>query len=160
MTEGDFPSLVPTVNSRRWDACIQVYAAMETESYHQHSFDDAAPAQRVWSGYIGPLMEQFGFSRPKGTQVIKDLERMGCIEIKVQGKRNKPTEVVVIQPPTPESFGASRDALYQVDRDGVQFSTEQSAKLDMLRRIEQLETTMEAVLKELNRHILQDHAEI
>ena len=155
------PSLVPVIKSKRWDACQEIYAEMDAQSRREILADDDLDptARRVWTGYIGSLMEKFKFTRSKGSQVIKDLERMGCIEIKEVGKRTKPSEIVVIQPPTQEAFSSTRDTLYNESHQIAKFNAEQASKLELIERVRWVEVTLGVLLEQFELHRKEDHAE-
>lgn len=153
------PSLVPIVKSKRWDACLAVYLAMEEGSQPDYLIENYPDGTviRVWRGYIGDLVAQHGFTRSKGTHVVKDLERMGAVEVRARGKSGKPSEIVLIQPPTKEKFASTRDTLYMESREEARFSAEQAAKLELLERVKYLEETTEAILEKLQRHQQENH---
>jgi hypothetical protein len=151
------PSIVPVVKSRRWDAAKLAFSQMQEES-HLGQPDNLPVVHQVWTGYIGKLMEGLGFDRSKGTYVIRDLERMGCIEVKTRGKRGKLTEVVVVQPPTEAAFAALGDGLYMTSKKQEDFDAKQAERMSLIERVQWLEETMEIMMRELDRHINEDHA--
>lgn len=149
-------SITPVLRSSRFDACVASYSLMVEQCTVD---DDTEIPHTVWAGYIGDLMKELGYSAPKGTMVFRDLERMGCIEIKETGTPHKMTQVVLQHPPTEDLFINHRDATYHFSRREAIDRAELEEQASTLERIQNLEETVETFLDVVRSH-LEQHEEM
>lgn len=155
MNNGAEGSITPVLRSSRFDACVASYSLMVEQCTVD---DDVEIPYTAWTGYIGDLMKELGYSAPKGTMVFRDLERMGCIEVKETGTPHKMTQVILQHPPTEDLFVSHRDATYHFSRKEAIDRAELEEQASILERIQQLEETVETLLGVVRNH-LEEHEE-
>ena len=164
------PSIVPILRSARYDACVASYQLMTEQSVVDPDpvgteVIDENPEFRIdyhrmiWTGLFGELMNQLGFSISKGTAVVNDLTRMGCIEVLQLGKHGIMSQVVLVKPPTQDLFINYKDATYSASRKAAEQRAKFEEEATLLDRIQRLEDSLEVLIQELQSH-LEVHDEI
>lgn len=135
----------PVLKGKRWDGVVATWHTMQAQS---NETDEG----QVWDGYISKLMGFMGLSASYGTQIVRDLVRIGSVEVLEEGARGKLTRIKLVQPPNEDRFLDYKDGLFAVlTPDEQEAARKQQIEFDIIAKVDELERTLNTVIEELNK---------
>jgi DNA-binding MarR family transcriptional regulator len=145
-------SIQPIFESKSFELIVAMYKIMEHEAYAGDDEDFPAPYGdpdlEVWEGFQSDLGKRIDISAPYTSRLVRDMEKMGCIEIIERGFRGTRSKYVLRKDPTQQDF-INRNVV--AEREAVKRSRELASVVDHEQRIkalEQMVSEMWFVLKE------------
>jgi DNA-binding MarR family transcriptional regulator len=133
-------SIQPIFESKSFELIVTMYALMEREAYEGDGEDFPMPYGdpniKVWEGFQSDLGKRIDISAPYTSRLVRDMEKMGCIEIVERGFRGTRSKYVLRKDPTQQDF-INRNVV--AEREAVKRARELASVVDHEQRIKALE---------------------
>jgi DNA-binding MarR family transcriptional regulator len=133
-------SIQPIFESKSFELIVTMYALMEREAYEGDGEDFPMPYGdpniKVWEGFQSDLGKRIDISAPYTSRLVRDMEKMGCIEIVERGFRGTRSKYVLRKDPTQQDF-INRNVV--AEREAVKRARELASVVDHEQRSKALE---------------------